>query len=368
MVHYFIRRLLLVIPTLLGISVVVFVVMHFVPGGPIEQLILESQETAPEEGGAGGDVGLGAQSIPEDALEEIRKAFGFDKPWYVRYFHWLGRAVQLDFGKSYRTQEPVWGMIAARFPVSMYFGLIGFLLSYLVCIPLGILKAIRHGSAFDVGSSAVVFIGYSIPGWAMGTLLLVLFGGGSLWNVFPLGKFRSGYWDDLPAIVRTLEDEAAVTDEDGDFDWDRMSFVSRAIDQVYHTFLPVLCYMVGSFATLTVLMKNSLMENLGQDYVRTAFAKGLSERRVIFLHVLRNSLIPIATGLGHFLGLIMAGSYLIEKVFDIDGMGKLGYTSLLDRDYPVALCILMVNAALTLFGNILSDVLYALIDPRIRFR
>ena len=368
MFHYFTRRLLLVIPTMLGISVVVFVIMHFVPGGPIEQLILESQETAPEEGGVGADTELGAQSIPEDALIEIRKAFGFDKPWYVRYFHWLWRAVQLDFGQSYRTQEPVWGMIAERFPVSIYFGLIGFVLSYLICIPLGILKAIRHGSAFDVGSSAIVFVGYSIPGWAMGTLLLVLFGGGSLWNVFPLGKFRSAYWDDLPAIVRQIEDEGAVVDELGDFDWDSMSLAGRAIDQAYHTFLPVLCYMIGSFATLTVLMKNSLLENLGQDYVRTAFAKGLSERRVIFVHVLRNSLIPIATGLGHFLGLIMAGSYLIEKVFDIDGMGKLGYTSLLDRDYPVALGILMINAVLTLVGNIVSDLLYALIDPRIRFR
>jgi microcin C transport system permease protein len=258
-------------------------------------------------------------------------------------------------------------MIRRRFPVSMYFGLLGFTLAYLVCIPLGVIKAITHGSAFDVVSSAIVFIGYSIPGFALGLLLLVLFGGGSFWNVFPLGRFRSTAWDDLPSIVQRIEDRERVSDEFGDFEWERMSLAGRALDQLYHTFLPVLCYMVGSFATLTVLMKNSLMENLGRDYVRTAFAKGLTERRVVFVHVLRNSLIPIATGLGHAIGLIMAGSYLIEKVFDIDGIGLLGYTSLLSRDYPVALGILTINAALTLLGNIFSDMLYALVDPRIRF-
>ena len=284
----------------------------------------------------------------------------------MQYFY--SCLVRLDFGTSYRTHEPVWNEIVSRFPVSMYFGLLGFFLSYLVCVPLGVMKAIRHGSAFDVGSSAIVFIGYSIPGWALGALLLVLLGGGSFWNVVPLGKFRTSSYEDLPAVVKSLEDQADVTDELGDFDWNKMSFAGKAIDQIWHTLLPVLCYMVGSFASLTVLMKNSVMENIGRDYVRTAFAKGLSERRVVFVHVLRNSLIPLATGLGHALGIIMAGSYLIEKVFDIDGMGRLGYTSLLDRDYPVALGILMINAALTLLGNILSDVLYAAIDPRIRFQ
>lgn len=367
--QYFVRRFLLVIPTLLGISLIIFVIMHFVPGGPIEQAIMEFQMAGATEGGAEGGSGsdIGVQNIPEDALKEYRRAFGFDKPWYVRYFYWLGNAIRLDFGASYRTDEPVWDMIKARFPVSMYFGLLGFTLAYLVCIPLGVIKAIRHGSAFDVVSSAIVFIGYSIPGFALGLLLLVLFGGGSFWDVFPLGRFRSTAWDDLPNMVQNLEDRDAVSDEFGDFQWEKMSFVGKSIDQLHHTFLPVLCYMVGSFATLTVLMKNSLMENLGKDYVRTAFAKGLTERRVVFVHVLRNSLIPIATGLGHAIGIIMAGSYLIEKVFDIDGIGMLGYTALLGRDYPVALGILIINAALTLVGNILSDVLYALVDPRIRF-
>ncbi len=367
MARYFARRLLLVVPTLLGLSAVVFVIMQFVPGGPVEQLLLEMQMVESGEGGAEAAVGMAA-SMPDDALEEIRRAFDFDKPWYVRYFHWLWNVLRLDFGTSYRTQEPVMQMIFERFPVSIYFGLIGFLSAYLVCIPLGVLKAVHHGSKFDVATSAIVFIGYSIPGWALGVLLLVLFGGGSFWNVFPLGKFRSTAWDDLPQIVRTYEDEELVRDEAGDFDWQKMSLFGKAIDQLHHTFLPVFCYMIGSFATLTVLMKNSVMENLGQDYVRTAYAKGLSQRRVVLLHVLRNSLIPMATGLGHAISLIMAGSYLIEKVFDIDGMGKLGYLALLDRDYPVALGVLMINALLSLLGNILSDVMYALIDPRIRFQ
>lgn len=355
------------IPTLLGISLVIFVIMHFVPGGPVEQLLVEAAGGEGEEGGAGASVGTGAHHIPEDAMKEMRRSFGFDKPWHTRYFYWLASAVQLDFGNSYRTQQPVMQMIAARLPVSLYFGLIGFVLSYLVCVPLGVMKAVRHGSNFDAATSVIVFIGYSIPGWAMGTLLLVLLGGGSFWNVFPLGKFRSDAWDELPSVVKNIESQAAVTDEAGDFDWHKMSFAGQALDQLYHTILPVFCYMVGSFATLTVLTKNSMLDNLQRDYVRTARAKGMTERRVLFVHVLRNSLIPLATGLGHSVSLIMAGSYLIESVFDIDGMGRLGYMSLLDRDYPVAMGILMINAVLTLSGNLIADVLYAAFDPRIRF-
>jgi len=239
--------------------------------------------------------------------------------------------------------DPVWDVIKSRFPVSLFLGLTGFFLSYLVCVPLGVYKAIRHGTRFDIVSSVLVFLGYSIPGWALGTALLVLFGGGSFWNVFPLGGFRPSNWDYL-------------------------GFFEKVVAQLHYMFLPVLCYMLGSFATLTILMKNSVMENLGQDYIRTAFAKGLSERRVIFVHALRNSLIPIATGLGHVISLILAGSFLIEKVFNIDGMGYLGYTSILQRDYPVALGILVISSLLMLVGNILSDMIYVIVDPRIRFQ
>ena len=338
---YFLRRLLLLIPTFLGITFLVFTITQFVPGGPIEQMILASQMAAGEAGGGGGSE-LSNVEIPPEVLQVLKEHYHFDKPFYIAYLYWLGDILTLDLGDSYKFNQPVLGLILARFPVSVYFGLIGFALAYSVCIPLGIYKAIRYGSTFDFVSSALIFIGYSIPGWALGAVLLVLFGGGSFFDLVPLGGFRSA-------------------------DWEEMSLVGKIFDQLHHTILPVIAYSVGSFARLTVLMKNSLMENLGQDYVRTAYAKGLSERRVILVHALRNSLIPICTGLGHAIGLIMAGSYLIELVFNIDGIGYLGYTSIVERDYAVVMGILVINTLLILLGNILSDVLYVLVDPRIRF-
>jgi microcin C transport system permease protein len=338
---YFLRRFLLIIPTFIGITLVVFVIMHFVPGGPVERQILRFQMAAA--GGEGASAMRGGVEIPEEAIEEIRRYYGFDKPVHIRYASWLWNVVHLDLGNSYVYQDPVWDVIKARFPISLTLGLTGFLLSYLVCVPLGVLKAVKHGSKFDFISSVIVFLGYAAPGWALGTALLVLFGGGSFWNVFPLGGFRSGNWEYL-------------------------TFPQKVADQAEHMFLPVFCYMLGSFATLTILTKNSLLENMSQDYVRTAFAKGLHKNRVIFVHALRNSLIPIATGLGSVFSLILAGSFLIEKVFNIDGMGYLGYTSILQRDYPVALGILVVSSLLLLVGNIISDIIYAVVDPRIRFK
>ncbi len=342
---YFARRLLLAVPTFLGITFMVFLITRFVPGGPIEQMIVQIEMGGDSgEGGAAGGAGQSGSGsrIPPEVMKELEKRYGFDKPIPVAYASWLADVVRLDFGKSYKYNVPVLDVITRRFPVSIYFGLIGFTLAYLICIPLGVLKAVRHGGPFDYASSTVVFIGYSTPGWALGTLLLVYFGGGSFWNLIPLGGFRSPDWDQLDA-------------------W------GKVVDQFHHTIAPVMCYAVGSFATLTVLTKNSLMENLGQDYVRAAFAKGLPERRVVFVHALRNSLIPVCTGLGHALGLIMAGSYLIEFTFNIDGIGYLGYTSIVERDYAVVMGVLVINTALVLFGNIMSDVLYVLVDPRIRF-
>ena len=343
MTGYFIRRLLLIIPTFIGITIAAFVVMHFVPGGPIERQIMAFKMARMGEGGSSGGGGRSATEISPEALEEMKKFYGFDKPVHIRYLRWLWNVVHLDLGTSYVYQDPVWDVIKTRFPISIFLGLTGFLLSYLVCIPLGVIKAVRHGSKFDFASSVVVFLGYSVPGWALGTGLLVLLGGGSFWSVFPLGGFRPDNWEYL-------------------------GFFQKISSQIYYMFLPVLCYMVAEFATLTILTKNSLMENLGQDYVRTAFAKGLNEKRVIFKHALRNSLIPLATGLGHVFSLILAGSFLIERVFNIDGMGYLGYTSILQRDYPVALGILVISSGLMLIGNILSDVIYVMIDPRIRFQ
>ncbi len=339
---YFARRLLLTIPTFIGVTILVFCITRFVPGGPIDMLIMQMQMGSSGTGGGEAVSGTGNSSVdlPEESIEALRKHYHFDKWFGHAYALWLKDLVQLDLGKSYKYGISVVEIITERFPISMYFGLLGFLIAYMVCIPLGVMKAIRHSGVFDLASSAAVFAGYSIPGWALGLLLLMIFGGELGW--VPIEGFRSANWAEL-------------------------SFFGKIADQIHHTILPVLAYTAGSFASLTILMKNSLMENLGQDYVRTAFAKGLPERRVIFVHALRNSLIPICTGLGHAIGLVMAGSYLIEKVFNIDGIGYLGYTSILGRDYTVVMGILVFNTALLLLGNILSDVLYVLVDPRIRF-
>lgn len=343
MISYFIRRLLLIIPTFIGITLAAFLVMHFVPGGPIEQQIMRYKMAMAQEGGGGSAVGQFATEISPDALEEMKRFYGFDKPVPIRYLNWLWNILHLDLGRSYTYQDPVWDVIKSRFPISIFLGLTGFVLSYLVCIPLGVWKAVKHGSKFDFFSSFIVFLGYSVPGWALGTALLVLFGGGTFLNIFPLGGFRPDNWEYL-------------------------GIFEKIVTQIHYMFLPVLCYMIAEFATLTILTKNSLMENLGQDYVRTAFAKGLDENRVIFVHAFRNSLIPLATGFGHVFSLILAGSFLIEKVFNIDGMGYLGYNSILQRDYPVALGILVISSLLMLVGNILSDIVYVIVDPRIRFR
>ena len=342
MTVYFLRRLLLVVPTFIGITLVVFLMTHVVPGGPIERQIMAYRMAMTSEGGGGSSVVGSGTEIPPEALAELRRFYGFDKPVHIRYVDWLKNVVQLDLGTSYVYQDPVWDVIKSRLPVSLFLGVTGFVLSYLICVPLGVLKAVRHRSRFDLVTSFIVFLGYSVPGWALGTVLLVLFGGGSFWSVFPLGGFRPGDWELLP-------------------------LGEKIVAQARHMFLPVVCYMVGSFATLTILAKNSVLDQLSQDYVRTAFAKGLDERRVIFVHALRNSLIPIATGLGHVFSVILAGSFLIERVFNIDGMGYLGYTSILQRDYPVALGIVVIGSLLMLIGNILSDVIYAIVDPRIRF-
>lgn len=346
MTAYFIRRFLLIIPTFLGITLITFFILQIVPGGPLERELLKLRMGGQMGGGEVGPSGgnnVTSIEIPESALQEMKKFYGFDLPVHERYFKWLGNLMVLDLGRSYVFAEPVWDVIISRFPISIYFGLIGFTLTYLICVPLGVVKAVKNGSKFDFISSVIVFMGYSTPGWAFGAIMLVLFGGGSVWDVFPLGGFRSE-------------------------DFDSLSFMGQVGDQVYHTILPVASYLVGSFATLTILTKNSVIENLSQDYVRTAFAKGLSEKRVIFKHALRNSLIPIATGLGHFLSLILAGAFLIETVFNIQGMGLLGFRSIEQRDYPVTMGILVLSSFLLLIGNIISDMLYAAIDPRIRFK
>lgn len=345
MTGYFIRRFLLIIPTFIGITLITFIILQFVPGGPLEMELMKLRTGGKFGTGESGtpSYSTGGINIPESSLEEMRKFYGYDKPVIIRYLNWLGNVLTLNLGKSYVYAEPVWDVIKSRFPVSIYFGLIGFLLTYIICIPLGVIKAVRNGSKFDFTTSIIVFAGYSTPGWIFGALLLIFFGGGSFWNIFPLGGFRSE-------------------------DFDTMSFFQQVFDQLHHTILPVIAYLIGSFAVLTILTKNSVLENLSQDYIRTAYAKGLSERRVIFNHALRNSLIPIATGLGHFISLILEGSLFIETVFNIQGMGLLGYKSIITRDYPITLGILVISSILLMIGNILSDMIYAVVDPRIKFK
>lgn len=338
---YFVRRFLLAVLTFLCSTFVIFAVIQWAPGGPVQQAILRMKMAAAGEGGAGTlDFAQDVQ-ISEKAIESLRRYYKLDAPWPQRYVRWLWNFVRLDWGESYKYERPVLDLITGRFYISVYIGLIGFFLGYAVCIPLGILKAVRHGGVFDAVSSALVFAGYSLPGWAVGYLLLFYLG--AQMDLFPLAGFRPANWDELSA-------------------WDKIK------GQLHHTALPILSYALGSFATLTILTKNALMENLGQDYVRTAFAKGLSEKRVIVVHAMRNSLIPLATGLGHSLSLIMAGSFLVEKVFSIDGMGKLGYEALLDKDQNVVMGLLGLGVILQLFGNMMQDLLYCVFDPRIRLR
>jgi microcin C transport system permease protein len=335
---YFARRLLLIPPTLLGITLIVFLITRVVPGGPIERAIMEAK-TAENAMAGGADSGRGA--ISEEQLAQLKAYYGFDQPPLTAYVTWLGKVLRGDLGTSYRFNEPVLNIILKRLPVSLTFGLITLVLVYTICIPLGVLKAIKHRTALDNITSAIVFTGYAIPGYALGAILVVYLAARRGW--FPMGGFVGRDFADL-------------------------SLGGKMIDFAHHAALPLLCYTVGSFALVTLLMKNHLMDNLAADFVRTAVAKGVSFRTAVVRHALRNSLIPIATHFGHNFTLLVSGSFLIEFIFDINGMGLLGYTSVVDRDYPTVMGVLLISSLLLLLGNILSDVLVALVDPRVRFK
>ncbi len=335
---YFIRRFLLIPPTLLGITLIVFLITRIVPGGPIERAIMEAQ-MADSAGASRADAGRGA--ISEEQLAQLKAYYGFDRPALSAYVHWLGKVVRGDFGMSYRFNEPVLAIILERIPVSLTYGLITLVLVYTVCIPLGVLKAIKHRTAIDNLTSVLVFTGYAIPGYALGALFVVYLAARHGW--FPMGGFVSRDFDDL-------------------------TLFGQVRDFAHHAVLPLTCYTVGSFALVTLLMKNHLMDNLAADYIRTAVAKGVSFRGAVIKHALRNSLIPIATHFGQNFTLLITGSFLIEFIFDINGMGLLGYTSVVDRDYPTVMGVLLISSLLLLIGHILSDVLVALVDPRVRFK
>jgi microcin C transport system permease protein len=361
MTSYFVRRLLLIPVTFVCITFMVYAVMRLTPGGPIEQAKAQLRAQGMGEAGGGGAASItGGEGLelPQEAIDQLKRYYKLDRPIPVGYLIWLGLwpddqkegrlsgIVQGDFGTSYRYSDSVLAQIISKFPISIYFGLIGYLATWIVCIPLGVKKALAHRSLFDTGTSVVVFLGYSIPGFVACLLLFLFLATDMGLNIFPLGRFRSEGWDDW---------------------WAAGEYWRCVTDQLWHTAIPVAGYLVTGFATMTILMKNTLLENLGADYVRTAFAKGLSERRVVFVHALRNSLIPQCVSIGHALGLLFAGSFLIEKTCNIPGMGYLGYTSLLERDYPVIMGILVFTVLIKLTGNVISDILLAVVDPRVRF-
>ena len=452
MFEYVVRRLLLMVPTFFGTTLLVFMLLQLTPSGPFEQAVLQIKMAKMHSGegqAANSSTDKDGIELSEEVIEKLRMQFGLDKSVWTRYFIWLGFAkkeikykeaelgvpfretikdlgqgefvpvslqrwvvayedengdiiieaspVGTDFkwltdeykvlpeywdipeneweqanwivkkeinnenialvvtkrqgvftghlGESTKHNEDVGTLIWNRLHISGFIGITSFILSYLVCIPLGILKALRHGSKFDVISSACIFIGYSIPPYALGLVLLLMF---STTSVFDAPILPSRGW--RPE------------------DWEQLTLAGKFIGQLRHCILPMICFTIANFAGLTILMKNSLMENLSQDYVRTAFAKGLSEKKVIIYHAVRNSLIPLATGIGSIIGIFLAGSYLIEKVFGIDGIGLLSFKAIGTRDYGIIMGFLVIGTLIRLIGNLISDLCYALIDPRIRFK
>ncbi|QET01231.1 MULTISPECIES: microcin C ABC transporter permease YejB [Cupriavidus] len=344
MIAYLLKRILLMIPTLVGVITLTFIVIQFVPGGPVEQMMMEMKGR----GGAGEASGGGAEyrgrrGVDPEKIKEIQALYGFDKPPIERYFLMLKRFASFDLGQSYFQHRSVWELVKSKLPVSISLGLWTFFLSYLISVPLGISKAIRAGSRFDVISSLVVLVGYAIPGFVLGVLLLVLFGGGTFVQWFPLRGLTSDNWDQL-------------------------SMMGKVMDYLWHLVLPITASVVGSFAVVTMLTKNAFLEEIRKQYVLTARAKGLAERRVLWKHVFRNALIPLVTGFpAAFIGAFFTGSLLIETLFSLDGLGLLSYEAVLRRDYPVVLGTLYLFTLIGLITRLISDVCYVLVDPRIHF-
>jgi microcin C transport system permease protein len=332
MLQYIGRRLLSLIPTLFGITLFSFLIINLAPGGPVEQRIRAIQfGNQPNH-----------QGIPQEVIEAVKKQYGLDKPILERYWIWLKNIFSLNFGDSFKYQRPVVEVIAERFGVSLQFGLLSFLITYLICIPAGIFKAVKDGNYFDTLSSVFLIVVYSIPPLVLGIVLRKFLAGGAFLNWFPLGELVSDQYASL-------------------------SFGEKISDRLVHFVLPLTCYVLVQFTVLTFLMKNSLLEEINLDYIRTARAKGLSERTVILKHALRNALIPIATGLSSFFTVFFAGSVIIEQIFSLRGMGLLGYEAALSRDYNVIMALIFFEGILMSIGRLLSDLSYVLIDPRIDF-
>ena len=340
---YILKRILLMVPTLLGVLLVTFAIIQFVPGGPVEQVM--SQLTSRTSGGerAGADSAYRSrQGVDPAQIEELKKLYGFDKPAHERFIKMVADYARFDLGQSFVHHKDVWGLIQEKLPVSISLGLWTFFLSYLVSVPLGIAKAVRAGSRFDLVTSVVVLVGYAIPGFVLGVALLVLFGGGSFLQWFPLRGLTSANWDEL-------------------------SLGAKVVDYLWHIALPVTASVVGSFAVITMLTKNAFLDEIRKQYVLTARAKGLDERKVLWKHVFRNALIPLVTGFpAAFIGAFFTGSLLIETLFSLDGLGLLGYESVMRRDYPVVLGTLYLFTLIGLVTKLISDLCYVWVDPRVK--
>lgn len=341
---YIIKRLLLMIPTLLGILLITFAITQFVPGGPVEQMVaqLQGRDTGSEGPATTGGY-RGRQGVDAKRIEEIRKLYGFDKPAHERFLQMLGRFARFDLGKSFFHNKDVSQLILEKLPVSISLGLWTFLLVYMISLPLGIAKAVRAGTRFDTVTTFIVLLGYAIPSFVMGVALLVLFAGGSFVQWFPLRGLTS-------------------------LNWHELSVMGKIADYFWHIALPVASMVLGSFAVITVLTKNSVLEEIRKHYVLTARAKGVDERKVLWKHVFRNAMIPIMTGFpAAFVGAFFSGSILIETLFSLDGLGLLSYESVIRRDYPVVLGSLFLFTIIGLFTTLLRDLGYIWVDPRVKY-
>lgn len=342
MLAYILKRIVLMLPTLLGVLLLTFVVIQFVPGGPVEQYLAEAKAGAGGGGGEGGGLAYrGAQGVDAQRLAEIKALYGFDKPAHERFVQMLGQFARFDLGRSFFQNKDVWQLIQEKLPVSASLGLWTFFISYLVAVPLGIAKAVRAGSRFDLVTTLLILVGYAIPGFVLGLVLLVVFGGQLQW--FPLRGLTSSNWADL-------------------------TLMGKVVDYLWHITLPVLAMVAGSFAVTAMLTKNAFLEEIRKQYVLTARAKGLSERQVLYRHVFRNALLPIVTGFpAAFIGAFFTGSLLIETLFSLDGLGLLSYESVIRRDYPVVLGTLYLFTLIGLVTKLMSDLCYVWVDPRVKF-
>ncbi len=354
---YILRRLLLIVPTLFGIMVINFALVQFVPGGPVEQMIAQMQgqgdvfesfagsgsDTGQDLSGGGNDQYLGARGLPPELIAELEEQFGLDKPPLERFFNMMWNYMRFDFGESYFRKVEVLDLVLEKMPVSISLGLWSTLIAYIVSIPLGVAKAVHDGSRFDTWTSGVIIVAYAIPAFLFAIMLLVLFAGGSYFQLFPLRGLTSDNFEQL-------------------------SIFGKIVDYLWHIFLPVLASTISAFATLTLLTKNSFLDEIKKHYVMTARAKGLSEKRVLYGHVFRNAMLIVIAGFpAVFIGVFFGGSVLIETIFSLDGLGRLGFEAAVGRDYPVMFGTLFLFGLIGLLVGLLSDLMYVLVDPRIDF-